>query len=213
MGNNGADVLGTALQNAYASAYILLPANAIFAGSAAGWYYCSFSSTTALTVFNNPYTAGQISVPAVPTPFISTGPGAYAGVTGAKAGPTIPILGNTLGPNGYMRLFHLWNYLNSAGSKQITASFGGTTLFQSSATTSASADILNHLWVRGNTGKGVGPPSGASGPGLGQAGIPVYSSVDTTVDQNFILQGNLATATDYMVLEGFILEVIPGISV
>ena len=57
MGNNGAiSLLSGAVATAYPNAYVYLPALAIAAtgpGSAAGWYYAVFSSTTALTVYNN----------------------------------------------------------------------------------------------------------------------------------------------------------------
>src|SRR5437667_3823845 len=47
MANNGAITLGTALPSTYANCYLLLPAGAIAAGSAAGWYFAQMSSTTA----------------------------------------------------------------------------------------------------------------------------------------------------------------------
>ena len=78
MGNNGALSTLPVLPTTYSGgAFIYMPANAIFAGSAAGWYWFVASATTAGTVYNNAYTGGdpKAAVPATPTPFVSTGPG------------------------------------------------------------------------------------------------------------------------------------------
>src|SRR5579859_1785192 len=91
MGNNGALTLGTALPSTYANAYVYLPANAISAGSAAGWYFCQFSSTTVGTVFNNTYSSGTPQIPAALVSFATTGPGAYTGVTTQITGPNFTI--------------------------------------------------------------------------------------------------------------------------
>src|SRR6478735_660988 len=103
MANNGVLTLSVALPVAVANGYIYLPANAIVAGSAAGWYYATFSTTTAGVVFNNVYTPatdGVPVVPASPTAFVTTGPGAFTAVVTAQDGPTFTLPADTMGPNG-----------------------------------------------------------------------------------------------------------------
>lgn len=77
-GNNGALTGIAALDVILVNGYLYFPAGAIFAGSLAGLYYFAGSSTTAGTVYNNVYSGlGQPTIPATPTPFVCTGPGAY----------------------------------------------------------------------------------------------------------------------------------------
>lgn len=118
MANNGAITLGTALPNTYANAYVYLPANAIAAGSIAGWYFTQFSSSTVGTVTNNPYTSGTLpSIPQAIVPFSTTGPGAYTGSTSSQIGPSFPLDPNTIGPNGVLRMTHFWTIPNNANNK------------------------------------------------------------------------------------------------
>lgn len=103
MGNNGAVTLGVALDRVYPRCYMYFPANAIFAGSLAGWYWTVMSSTTVGTVYNNTHTSGYPAIPTV-AGFTTTGPGAYtqtAGVDLAALAVTLPA--NCLGRWGGMQ--------------------------------------------------------------------------------------------------------------
>ncbi len=214
MANNGADTLGTALPTTYANGYILLPAGAIAAGvpAAVTWYFFQASSTTALTIFNNTYTSGIPTVPASPTAFVTTGPGAYTGVTGAQAGPTISVAGGSLGVNGAIRVRHYWSVPNNANTKNPLISYGGTTFYNASGASLAGL-YSEHLIVnRGVANAQIGAPSNSIGlgTGTGGAGTFVYGSVNSANAQNLILQAKLAVATDFVVLEGFAAEVLSG---
>lgn len=148
MANNGALTLGTALPTAYPNAYVFLPANAIFAGSAAGWYYTQFSSTTVGVVFNNLYVAGsQPSLLPQPNlvPFVATGPGAYTGVTTAQTGPSFNLNSNMLGGNGgLLRLTVMESVNNTAGTKTLAALINGVTV-QSNALTTTTGNVAVSL--------------------------------------------------------------------
>jgi hypothetical protein len=102
MGNNGALTFTGAVASAYPSAYVYLPAGAISSGSAAGFYYAVFSTTTAATVYNNTYTPSNTppTIPASPTAFVTTGPGAYTqnGIGILTFNVSVPA--NTLTVNG-----------------------------------------------------------------------------------------------------------------
>jgi hypothetical protein len=213
MANNGAITLGTALSTTYANCYLLLPAGAIATGvpAAAAILFCQMSSATVGTVFNNTYTSGVPTIPGAPVAFATTGPGAYTGVTGANNGPSISIPGNSFGPNGSMYYEATWQYNNSAGTKALTVTFGGSTIFNQSGTTSVCCAIKKNLQNRGITNAQVSSDTGGQpGTGVGEAGVPTLTLVDTTANQNLIVVFNQNTATDFTVLDRFFVNIFPG---
>lgn len=210
MANNGAITLGTALAAIYPSSYVFLPAAAISAGSAAGWYYCAFSSTTVGQVFNNTYTSGMPAIPASPTAFATTGPGAYTGVTTQQNMVQISVPGNTLGPNGTLRYQANWSALNNADAKTVGVAYGSGALFSTGLASLGFGAIKKSFQNRGVTNSQVSDAgSGGFGSGTGAA-APVYTAVDSTAAQLLSFTGLLATATDYVVLESVLVEVLSG---
>jgi hypothetical protein len=136
MGNNGALTLSVALPVAVVNGYIYLPLNAIVAGSAAGWYYATFSSTTVGTVFNNVYTPatdGLPVVPSSPTAFVTTGPGAFTAVVTSQDGPTFTLPAGTMGPNGTLAFQSVIRTTTDATNKTSIFRFGSTTIAASVA--------------------------------------------------------------------------------
>lgn len=211
MANNGAVTLGTALPTTYANCYLALPANAISAGSAAGTYFAQMSSTTVGTVFNN-LLVGAPTIPASPTAFVTTGPGAYTGLTTAVALVTIPVPAAAMGLNGGLRITHYWAVNNTAGAKGLLVSYGGTAFYSVTGASLAALYNQHSIFNRGVANAQIGSPIVATGfgTGTGGAGTLAYGSVNSAVAQNLVLQATLATATDLAVLEGFDLELIPG---
>ncbi len=211
MGNNGALSGLTALQTAYPNAYVYLPAGAIASGSAAGWYYAVFSSTTAATVYNNTYSSGTPTIPASPTAFSTTGPGTFTQTTGSLiASYTLTIAGNTIGPNGAVRVLKTATYNSSSNVKTVEEKFGGTEFGIIVPTTTAVAGMLSGFANRGVTNvqaalmaEGMTTTAGAA--------APFYGAVDTTQNQNLVEYLELANATDYLVLENVVVELIPGV--
>jgi hypothetical protein len=212
MGNNGALSSITALSRTYPNAYIYLPAAAISTGSAAGWYYTVFSSSTAGTVYNNTYTSGTPTIPTSPTAFSTTGPGSFTQTTTSLiSGYTLPIAGNIIGKNGAVRVSLSATYNNTSGVKEIQLKFG-----------TASFGL-----VTPSTTGGLGAMGGFSNMGAtniqttlystnldtaSHSSTPFYGTVDTTVSQNLIVQMELNTnATDTLTIETIIVELIPGV--
>lgn len=129
IGNNGALTLTTALSRTYSGGiYLYFPANAIYAGSAAGIYYTVMSSTTAGTIYNNTYTGGIPTAPASPTAFVTTGPGAYTQTTSAVTLVSYTLPGGFAGERGIARLFAQTLCNNSAGTKSMTILMGSSTI-------------------------------------------------------------------------------------
>jgi hypothetical protein len=213
MANNGAITLGTALATTYSNAFIMLPAGAIAAGvpAAASWLFVQMSSTTAGTVFNNTYTSGVPVIPTAPTPFVTTGPGAYTGVTTAQNGVTYVVPGNLMGPNGTLYYEASYQYPNTAGAKTASVAYGGVAIFTRGETTSVSGAIAKKLQNRGVANSQISSdPGGQPGVVLAAVASPTVTAIDTTANQNFIFVLQLATATDFLVMERLFVAVFPG---
>lgn len=177
--------------------YIYLPAGVVTGGSAgtgAGMYPVIFSSTTVAQIQGTG---------------IVTANGAYTQVTTAVTMATLTIPGGAMGANGTLRFDAEWAWPNNANTKTITHALAGTVMFYgingSYPTTNtngrASARIRNRGAQNQNTSLQFTNAS--------QNGNPVYSTIDTSVNQNLTFTGQLAVATDYIILEGYTVEVLP----
>lgn len=190
----GINTLGTALDQTYANCYAYFPAGA-WTGSTAGWYYCTMSSTTSMTVYSNAYTSGVPTIPASPT-LVTTGAGAYTQTTGSYlTGPAFTVQGNLLGKNGRLRATFGMTANNSAGNKLVKAVYG-TAISGAGALLTTGIYLQNIVTVSnlGVTGKQAYIQS-QTGQGNG------VTSVDSTANQTFSLAANLATATDWVVIQ------------
>lgn len=199
MANNGAITLGTALDATYANCYLYLPANAISAGSAVGWYYAEMSSATAGIVYNNTYSSGEPSVPSSPTAFVTTGPGAYTGETTEHGVVfTIPIL--QAGVRLRALIYHKNN--NSAGTKTPRIRLNGaagTVLVGSAQTTNTETqyESLTFAITQAKQRSYGRVLTGGAAANL-QAITTTTVDFSAATDIRFTTQKN--TATDYAIL-------------
>lgn len=202
MGNNGALSGITALPTTYAAIYLYFGANVIAVGVAAGWYYTIMSSTTAGTVYNNPLGSGAPVVIASPTAFATVGPGAFTQVTSSDVALTLVVAGNTIGLTGQTRLYTLLSQSNTAQSKTITVSYGGTNIYAQGAAAVDSRAIWRVYAERGVSNAQVTTSSGSAAAG-GAAVAPTYTAIDETVSQNITieLQINATPASNWIILE------------
>jgi len=211
MGNNGALSAITALSRTYGNAYVWFSANQIAAGVAAGWYYGRFSSTTAATIFNNTYTTGTPAVPSSPTAFATTGPGAITGQTTEVFGPQISIAANSMGPTGQVRITQYAICANNANVKTLVIRFtgtGGTVIFNPAITSTVGGGFVS---VTGNMGVTNAQTTYCASTFNNASGqFDTGSAIDTTAATVFSLSATRATATDNIVVEGFMVELIPG---
>lgn len=204
MANNGAITLGTALPAIYGNIYLYLPANAIVAGSAAGWYYAQMTSTTVGQVFNYAYTSGTPTIPGSPIAFATTGPGAYTGVTTAVTGPNVTMPANSMGPNGALTLRSLWTYVNSANNKTLVHLLGSSAVMSVVATTSVSYFADQIMLNRGNAAKQV---ANTTNPQGSTSTADAVFTVDTTADQTVGVKMTMATATEYLICDAALINV------
>ncbi len=210
IGDNGALTLSTALDlNAYDSSYQYFPANAIAVGVAAGLYYVQMSSATVGTIYNNTYTGGIATIPASPTAFVTTGPGAYTQTTAADItllSFTLPA--NTLGANGSMFVYPHVACATSGSNKIIRMKAGATTL--------SSLGLAGHLQSstpftfrnKGVVNRNVS--NGASGFSTSVGASPTHTTIDTSSDQTITLTVQLAAATDYCGIVGSLVQINPS---
>lgn len=202
IGNNGALTGITALPTTYSGgAYLYFPADAIAVGVAAGWYYTVMSSTTAGTIFNNIYTSGQPTIPASPTAFATTGPGAFVQTIATDiAGPAYTLPAGTLGTNGEVIMDGQHTYTNSGNTKTMRAQFDGNNLLTATATTTANFRMNVSMRNRGRTDKQI---SGVNAFNTASSTGTTYTSADTSVNKalRFVMQ--LANAADNLTLESF----------
>lgn len=198
MANNGALTVTTALPTTYPNAYVYLPANAVAAGSAAGWYYAVFSSTTAATVYNNRYTTGFPTIPASPTAFSTTGPGAYTQTSGSDIqGPNTTIPGGSMGPNGSLETMMLGHVQNSVNIKTMRVRLSTLNISSDDLT---STNIMTEGWRRvencGIQNRQVGRASSGFG---NQTTAPSFNTINTSADQTVEFTLKLNDPTDYAI--------------
>lgn len=210
--NNGAVTLTTALPATFAFCYMFFQANAISAGSAAGMYYTIMASTTVGQVFNNVYTTGDPVIIASPTPFVTTGPGAYTQVLTEITMRSISIAGGSIGNNGRLRVLSYWGTQNSATTKTMKHNFGTYAIINAGLTTSSSARYEGGASSLGNQALLTGPISNT-----GSAIVPSASggtitpiAIDHSVTQNFVSTATLTAATDYIISSAVSLEILPA---
>lgn len=204
---NGAISAITALPVAYPHAFCYFPANALATAIAAGWYYCTFSTTTAGTAFLNSWTPGTAppTVPSSPTAVVD-GKGAFTGDT-TEQGLIVPVAANAMGPNGRLIVTVRSTYTNSAGTKTFRVRFSGaagTIHMNTGGLTTTVANVIEG-WIAndGTTGTQFSNNVQFLAPNVvAQAASTNTSSVDTTAAGNDLrITAQRNTATDNAVIE------------
>jgi len=197
-GTNGALSAITLPSASITAAYCYFPANAIATGVPAGWYYTTFSSVSAGTVYNNTYTTGTPVIPASPTAFSTTAGSVTAQVTSAVQAQNVTLPGGSLGKNGRVRAYALFQSNNSANSKVAAMSIGGG---QITTFTLSSSNIMSEA---AHTTQNMGVQNAQISRAAtynSLTGTPNFSTVDTAADQVLAVNLTLATAAtgDYII--------------
>lgn len=192
--------------------FMYFPAGKVFSGSPAGMYYASITTATTAQVYNNMYTSGrpQDAIPAVPTPVVDAGPGAYTQTQSTDiqlVGITLP--GGMLGASGGVRMTQtLTTTAGTAANRTIRSKFGALSPFAwlVSAATKTSTHSSQTISNRNSVASQVCPD--AFGGYAGSASQ--YSAINTADDVTLSYTANLATADANQILEYFLVEVLPG---
>ena len=220
IGNNGALTALTALPFTYASAYIHVPAGAIAAGvpASADWYYVTMSSTQAGTIYNNTLSAnlnarGEPTIPATPTAFVTTGPGAFTGSTSEVFPLSAAIPAGAMSVSGQIVVRCEVAQTNNANAKSLRLRMTGTGGTAMATLSLASfAGHRAHIVVQ-NRGAaavqyagGIAPPYSAGGGVVVSA--PVQAAIDTSAATTAVLSLEGVTATDNIVVESCVFELV-----
>lgn len=212
---NGTITLGTALPTIYANAWVRLPAGAVV-GGLAGLYFATFSSATVgviTTTFVDAATAFTPYIPASTTVAVGSN-AAYTQTTAADitlCNVTVP--GGLMGANGGLRHSEYFSQPNNANTKTPKLFLGATSILSVPLTASASIRASNTIRNRGTQSSQMYGNIGttlAYVDGTSTSGAVVQSAINTAIDQALTFTGQLAVATDYIVLEGFTVEVLPA---
>ena len=172
-----------------------------------GLYYARFSSTTACQLYTD--VDGTIT----PTGITA---GAYVGGTTEAILTSIIIPGGSMGANGMIRAQSSWGCSNSANTKTARTRLDGTLFGQTSVTTVASFGMMNGIKNRGNpaiqfqAGSGSGSSSTALGGNPTSSSNNAQTAINTSVDTTLTFRGQLAVATDFLVLETCTIEILAG---
>jgi hypothetical protein len=218
--NNGALTLGTALTTTYSVAntggcYMYFATDTIAVGVPAGLYYVVMSSTTVGTIYNNTYTSNVPIAPVSPTPFVTTGPGAYTQTTSEVTliTPTIP--GGLMGKNGRLTSSGLMVAPANTNSKTVKLKSGAIAIRTYAAANSGSNsfDLFESFGLRNRNSESIQISGVTSISGYVQGiGGSAFTGLNINTASNFTLSltGQLAVATDYIEIPGFTLQVRPA---
>lgn len=208
MGNNGAYTAGTPYGKTYAKCYIYFAAAQIAAGSTAGWYYAEGSSTTAFTVYNN-NPVGVPTAPASKTAFVTTGPGAITGDT-TEQGLLLVVAANQLAPSGFFRMRARFTNNNTAGNKTARLRYSGLagTQLVGQVNTTATGMYAESTTVNQSVTNAQESSAYLHTTAGGLSVTLASSAIDTTATSNPAVTTQIAVATDWMVMEWAILEVM-----
>ncbi len=198
-GANGGLTLAVGLPNSSITvAYCYFPANAIATGVPAGWYYTTFSSTTVGIVYNNTYTTGVPVIPASPTAFATSAGSVTAQITTVVQAQNATLPGGSLGNNGRVRAYSLFQANNSAASKVASMTIGGG---QITTFTLSSSNVMSEAM---HTTQNIGVQNAQISRAATYNSLtstPNWSTVDTAADQVLAVNLTLGTAAtgDYII--------------
>lgn len=204
---NGTITVGTALPLTYPQAWVYLPAGAVV-GGAAGWYYTAFSSTTVGQV----YTAykATMDTPHIPTT-LTAAVGSNSAYTTLVATDvvlgSVSIPAGTLGRNGAVEYCGFFSYNSTAGAKVSKVLFGGGTVVSSSATTTTGITVRKRVQNRAANSQVI---QASLETGATVSVAPTLLAIDTTADVVAAFAGQVAVATDYLILEAWSIQALPA---
>jgi len=182
-----------------------------------GLYWCVMFSATvgqayalpSLTISTNPFVLNADNtnfIPYIPLAnqlsLLPVTAGSHVQTTGTNITLTsMTMPGNSMGANGMLR-FSLMNRTLSNANTKYTGYYVGNANNINNYTTSVG------IFSNGFTFRNRGFQNLQVYQSIG--GSVVTSTVDTSVNQQIILVGKIDTDTDFMIQEGFTIEVLPG---
>ena len=141
----------------------------------------------------------------------SSAPVSLTGTTTETTMATISVPKDRLGKNGMLRITATYSYPNNANNKITRVRFGGLQSYAATNTTTLQQRFQVEIGNRNSLTSQFTALAGAP-IGFGtSASAPVTMAIDTSVDQNVTLTGQLGNAADTMVLESYTVELCYGL--
>ena len=199
---NGAITLA-ALPNTYAlEAWVYLPAGAIV-GGAAGFYWTVFSGGAGVGIVKTNYVDPSATefLPYVPTGILTTAVGSNSTYVTPTASDialiNITLPANTVSVGSALKAFCRVTCSNGADAKTVKHLLGSTTIGSQAFTTSTGGTLTTATFSRTNAKQIMGT--------FGDSGIAAttFGTVNTAAASKFVITGQLAAITGYIVLEAF----------
>lgn len=207
---NGVISAITALPLAYPHAFCYFPANILATSIAAGWHYCTFSTTTAGVAYLstwNPALGTTPTVPSSPTA-VTDGKGAYTGDTSAQ-GALITLPAGALGPNGFLEVWARSGHTTSASNKVLRIALGATNIVGPVFTTSTTAIFYGQAGNAGAEAKQNYSSHGTVGTAA-TATAGLLSTVNTAIASTVGFTHQNVLATDNAVIESYFARIRYG---
>lgn len=126
---------------------------------------------------------------------------------------TVNIPAGVMGTNGQLFIRTRWSYTNSANNKVLRNRFGGIGgNIYGTATVTTTASVSDYR-VLGNAGAANAQTGFAGGIGsiAATSSAMQTSAVDTSLATTLVFTAQKATAGETVILEGYIVELIPGV--
>lgn len=139
--------------------------------------------------------------------------GASSALTGTASETTLATLtipGNTIGPNGILRIYSLWSNTNNANSKTCRIRLGGLsgTIFAEVANSSiAVVEDFRLIKNLNATNSQITAPAAKQYAGI-SGSAATLGAVNTTVSQDLVFTGQLANTGDSLTLQMWLVELI-----
>ena len=119
---------------------------------------------------------------------------------------SLPVAANTLTERGSLKFDGLMSVATSVNNKTTTLGFGTAANMYSAAQTTAIGQVLGKQGWRCGGNKFITSATSVNGHVIGTAALQSLT-IDATANQQFIVQGTMATANEVMTLEAYRLEV------
>jgi hypothetical protein len=137
--------------------------------------------------------------------------GNLASTTGIKTLKNFTIPGNMMGETGRFEIEQAAQYFNSGNNKIFTNTFGGTTFYTFTATTTGRLVIESGMRNKNATNVQQATCNDTSTGMSTGAGAILTSAIDTTADVTIGLKGTVAAANEWLCIEFAELAVYPSL--
>ena len=138
------------------------------------------------------------------------------GTTSLTSLVVIPIAAGLIGLNGILRVTTTWSCGNNANAKTARVFFGasgsgtsGTSFLSSNIASTTGTRDVRIIHNRGSASSQIGMPQGTPVGGLGTTtGAHVTATIDTTAATEVCIGASLASGSDTITLEAYLVELI-----